>query len=67
MILNKCGIKGEKIGKKHRQAIKGEALSASEGKGSHERKSKWEVVPPIVPITAAEFPHYTATGRRCHR
>ena len=28
MILNKCGIKGEKISEKHRQTVKGEALSA---------------------------------------
>ena len=33
--------------------IKGEALSAPQRrKGSQEKKSKLEVVPPIVPITA---------------
>ena len=28
-----------------------------EKKGSQEKKSKGEVVPPIAPITAAAFPH----------
>ena len=39
-----------------KQAVKGEALSAPKEKGSQEKKSRGEVVPPIAPITAAAFP-----------
>ena len=38
-----------------------------EEKGSQEKKSKGEVVPPIVPITAVAFSRCTAMDRRCHR
>ena len=53
---------------KNSQIVKGEALSAPQRrKGSQEKKSTLELVPPIVPITAAAFPLWTVTDRRCSR
>ena len=53
---------------KNSQIVKGEALSAPQRKkDSQEKKSMLGDVPPIVPITAAAFPRWTATDRRCRR